>query len=163
MRVYVPLTLPALRQAHETGEAAASVAYAVTPGLREWAGAENAEELEYAALESAAYAALLLLSGGAEVSPRRVVLAADVPEAAVSSAGDAEDGPGALRLDGPVDMTHVAAVHVDADVAEQAVRAAVAALDGAARGEEEAAAVVDAAADHELLWFATQEIPGLLR
>lgn len=161
MRVYLPLTLPGLRHAHETGEAEAAVAYAVTPELRAWYGTENAEELEYAALEVAAQDCLRLLAAGGEADGLRVVLAADVPDGVVTPAGDG--GPGAVRVDGPVRMSHVAAVHVDAQDAGPDIRAAAAALDDAARGDEEAASRVDAADDHELLWFATQEIPNLLR
>lgn len=160
MRVYLPLTLPALRHAHETGEAGAAVAYAVTPELREWYGTENAEELEYAALEVAAQDSLRLLAADREAAGLRVVLAADVPDGVVATAKDGE--PGAVRIDGPVRMSHVAAVHIDAEDAEPDIRAAAAALDEAARGDEEAASLADAAGDHELLWFATQEIPNLL-
>lgn len=77
MRVYVPLTLPGLAEAHKTGELGSGplVAYAVTPALREWYLSDDIEELEYAALSRAALASLRLLAadpvlrGGGSSSP----------------------------------------------------------------------------------------------
>jgi hypothetical protein len=42
------------------------------------------------------------------------------------------------------------------------VPAAAAALGAADAGDDDAQFVVDGAEDHELLWFATQEVPGLV-
>ncbi|MFC9292460.1 DUF6912 family protein, partial [Streptomyces sp. NPDC057052] len=42
------------------------------------------------------------------------------------------------------------------------VTAAVAALPAADAGDDDAQFVVDGAEDHELLWFAVQEIPNLV-
>ncbi len=53
-------------------------------------------------------------------------------------------------------------MHVDAEDAEEDVAAAARALDAAAKGDDDAQFVVDGAEDHELLWFATQEIPQLI-
>ncbi|MGW0415543.1 DUF6912 family protein, partial [Streptomyces collinus] len=55
-----------------------------------------------------------------------------------------------------------AAVHVDADDAERDVAAAAGALEAADGGDDDAQFLVDEADDHELLWFATQEIPNLV-
>lgn len=53
-----------------------------------------------------------------------------------------------------------------ADAADQEVLtdvgAAVGAIAAADAGDDDAQFSVDGAEDHELLWFATQEIPGLL-
>ena len=46
--------------------------------------------------------------------------------------------------------------------AEADVTAAAAALGAADAGDDDAQFVVDGAEDHELLWFATQEVPGLV-
>ncbi|MET8772674.1 hypothetical protein ABZV94_38345, partial [Streptomyces sp. NPDC004658] len=75
MRVYVPLTLPALAEAYKTGELGTGpfVAYAVTPALREWYLSEDIEELEYAALGRAALASLRLLAADPGAVRRRVV------------------------------------------------------------------------------------------
>lgn len=59
-------------------------------------------------------------------------------------------------------LAKAAAVHVDATDAETDVTAAAAALGAAEAGDDDAQFVVDGADDHELLWFATQEIPGLV-
>ncbi|MEU4110008.1 hypothetical protein [Streptomyces sp. NPDC027717] len=161
MRVYVPLTLPGLAKAHETGVLAADpfAAYAVTPALREWCGTEDLEELEYAALGEAANASLRLLAADPEAAPRRIVVAVDVPDRAV--APDPE-GLGEVTVAASAALAKAAAVHADADDAEADVTVAARAVEAAEDGDDAAQAAVDGAEDHELLWFATQEIPGLL-
>ncbi|WP_326808404.1 hypothetical protein OG533_14565 [Streptomyces sp. NBC_01186] len=183
MRVYLPSTLPALSQAHGAGELGPGPleAYAVTPGLRAWCASDDEEELEYAALGRAARASLRLLAEASRseaVPGRRVVIAVEVPDADVaadpdgaadSGAADSAVGGGAedeavgrVRLAAAVPLAKAAAVHVDADDAEADVAAAADALTAAAGSEEAARFAVDGAEDHELLWFATQEIPALL-
>ncbi|NSC22035.1 hypothetical protein FM076_12885 [Streptomyces albus subsp. chlorinus] len=185
MRVYVPLTLPALSQAHVAGELGPVPleAYAVTSGLRAWWGSEDDEELEYAALGQAAAASLRLLAQDTEAARRRVVVVAEAPDATVETTdeaggtdggdgvadgvtGDASDDPvglpGRVRLTASVPLRKAAAVHLDAGDAVGDVTAAVGALPAAGSGDERAQAVVEAAADHELLWFAVQEIPALV-
>jgi hypothetical protein len=61
-----------------------------------------------------------------------------------------------------VRLTKAAAVHLDSDDAQDDVTAAVDALAAADGGDGDAQFVVDGAEDHELLWYATQEIPNLL-
>ncbi|MEU8955796.1 hypothetical protein AB0C93_15980 [Streptomyces sp. NPDC048518] len=169
MRVYVPLTLPRLAEAYEAGELGPGplVAYAVTPALREWYVSDDIEELEYAALNRAAMASLRLIAvdPDAGVARRRVVLAADVPDGDAVADPDRGLDQGALgevRLLGGLPLGKAAAVHVDAADAEADVAAAAAALGTADQGDDDARFVVDGAEDHELLWFATQEIPGLI-
>lgn len=151
MRVYVPLTLNRLAEVHKAGELGAETAslsaYAVTPALREWCGSDDTEELEYAALSQAAAASLGLIAGDSGAARRRVVLAADVPDGALGQGAPVGE-LGEVRVDGVLPLKKVAAVHVDA---EEAAAEVAAALEGG--GEVE---------DHELLWFATQEIPGLI-
>ncbi len=53
-------------------------------------------------------------------------------------------------------------MHVDSADAERDVAAAAGALAAADGGDDEAGFVVDGAEDHELLWYATQEIPNLV-
>ncbi|MCX3285922.1 hypothetical protein OR263_04175 [Streptomyces sp. NEAU-H22] len=167
MRVYVPLTLPGLAEAYKTGElgADAFVAYAVTPGLREWYASDDIEELEYAALGRAALASLRLLTAEPEAPRRRVVIAVDVADRTVTADPDpaldpAE--PGEVRVRGPVPLGKAASVHVDAADAQARVTAAAQALPAADRGDDDAQSAVDGAEDHELLWFATQEIANLV-
>ncbi|MFE4578684.1 DUF6912 family protein [Streptomyces chartreusis] len=167
MRVYVPLTLPGLAEAYKTGELGAGplVAYAVTPALREWYLSDDIEELEYAALNRAALASLRLLAADAEAARRRVVVAVDVADGAAVADPDRGMDPSALgevRIARGVALARAAAVHVDADDAETDVAAAAGALAAADGGDDDAQFVVDGAEDHELLWFATQEIPNLV-
>ncbi|MDH6226662.1 MULTISPECIES: DUF6912 family protein [Streptomyces] len=161
MRVYVPLTLPGLAEAYRTGElgGARVTAYAVTPALSDWYESEDSEELEYAALGLAAYASLRLLAADPSAPRRRVVVAVDVADRAVDlSPGEM----GETLVPGPLRLARAAAVHVDAEDAGQDVTAAAAALDAADKDDAEALDTVDRAAGHDLLWFATQEVPALI-
>ncbi|WP_436738605.1 DUF6912 family protein [Streptomyces sp. BBFR102] len=167
MRVYVPLTLPALAQAHRAGELGPGplTAYAVTPGLREWYVSDDIEELEYAALTRAAHGSLRLLAADPEAVRKRVVVAVDVADGAAFADPDRAlepDALGEVRLEAAVPLDKAAAVHVDADGAEADVARAAEAVARAAGGDADAQFVVDGADDHELLWFATQEIEHLL-
>jgi uncharacterized protein DUF6912 len=167
MRVYVPLTLPGLAEAYKTGELGAGplVAYAVTPALREWYLSDDIEELEYAALNRAALSSLRLLAADAGAPRRRVVVAVDVPDGAAVADPDRGLDPAALgevTVTVTVPLAEAAAVHVDAEDAEQDVAAAADALEAADGGDDDAQFVVDGAEDHELLWYATQEIPNLV-
>ncbi|MFQ3560921.1 hypothetical protein QZN11_29615 [Streptomyces gramineus] len=167
MRVYVPLTLPGLAEAHKTGELGTGpfAAYAVTPALREWYLSDDIEELEYAALNRAALASLRLLAADRDAPRRRVVVAVDVPDGTAAAGPDRGLDPaplGEVRVTGTVALAKAAAVHVDSDDAEEDVTAAAGALAAADGGDDDAQFVVDGAEDHELLWFATQEIPNLV-
>ncbi|GGL72499.1 hypothetical protein GCM10010129_15270 [Streptomyces fumigatiscleroticus] len=167
MRVYVPLTLPGLAEAYKKGELGTGplVAYAVTPALREWYLSDDLEELEYAALSRAALGSLRLLAADPGAPRRRVVVAVDVPDGAASADPDRGLDPAALgevRVAGTVRLAKAASVHVDADDAETDVAAAARALPAAEDGDDDAQFVVDGAEDHELLWYATQEIPNLV-
>lgn len=174
MRVYLPSTLPALARALRGGEIGPVPvrAYAVTPALREWYVEGDLEELEYAALTAAARASLRLIADAADaadagdVPPRRVVLAAEVPDVVVTKQpGDAVLDAGADRamvwLTAPVPFAKVVSGHVDDPGAVADVRAAVAALPAADAGDEDAEFSVGAAEGHELMWYATQELPHL--
>ncbi|MGW0362367.1 DUF6912 family protein [Streptomyces sp. NPDC002990] len=166
MRVYVPLTLPGLAEAHKAGELGPAPlrAYAVTPGLREWYVSQDIEELEYAALGRAAAASLRMLARDADAPRKRVVVALDVADDAVTAAPALDEAAvGQVTLGRAVRLTEAAAVHVDADDAEADVAAAAGAVEAADAGDEDARFTVDGAEDHELLWFGVQEIPGLLK
>jgi hypothetical protein len=54
------------------------------------------------------------------------------------------------------------AAYVDNAGAEDAVKAAIAVIDDADLGDEDAELTVGDVADHDLAWYATQEIPFLL-
>ncbi|NEB76896.1 hypothetical protein G3I40_16965 [Streptomyces sp. SID14478] len=167
MRVYVPLSLPRLAEAYKAGELGPVplTAYAVTPALREWYLSDDIEELEYAALNRAALASLRLIAGDPGAPRRRVVVAVDVPDKAAVADPDRGLDPGALgevTVREAVPLSKAAAVHVDADDADADVTAAASALGAADQGDDDAQFVVDGAEDHELLWFATQEIANLV-
>ncbi|MER8185414.1 hypothetical protein [Kitasatospora sp. NPDC094015] len=168
MRVYVPTTLKGLAAAHPGGALDQGVAYAVTPALREWYVSDDLEELEYAALNRAAECSLRLLAEDTAAPRRRVVVAVEVADSAVSPyPGDEYEDQGSLGrvvLAGPIPLAKAAAVHADVADEEVATDVAAAALAIAAadKGDADAQFTVGGAEDHELLWFATQEIPGLL-
>jgi hypothetical protein len=163
MRVYIPATLPLLATAHATGDLSGlgPSAHAVTPALRESYADGDLEELEYAALTAAARDSLRLLADDPGAPRRRVVVAADVPAAAVVA--DAALGRSGVRVSGAVPESWLAAAHVDDLDAVGTVSGAVDALPAADAGDDDAAFTVDEAEGFELLWFAVQELPDLLR
>lgn len=163
MRVYVPATIRMLRELQDAGELAAvsGTAFALTPALRESYAVGDEEELAYAAMAEAARACLRLLAGDLAADgapPRRAVLSADVENAQLRP--DLDDA--VVRLSGPVQLSEVASVHVDLAEAEDAVRAAVQVVDAADLGDPDAEFVLGEAEDHELAWYAAQELPFLL-
>ena len=166
MRVYVASTLEALKSLPGNGFAAPVAAHAVTPALREWYADGDAEELEYAAADEAAESSLRLLAGEPGTARRRVVVAVDVPDAAVrpASSRSSEDATtrSAVTVDADVTMAEVASVHVDDTEAGPDVQRAVEALAAADAGDEDARFDVDGAAGHELLWYDVSELDDVL-
>ena len=162
MRVYLPTTLAGLRDALARGSIDAPVGFAVTPALREWYVEGDLEELEYAASSAAARASLRLLAAQ-QGALRRVVLAAELPDGQVHPSGSlAGEDRAAVRVDGPVEVARLESALVDDPDAAEDVCAAVAALPGADAGDEDAAFVVDGVEDHELGWYAVQELAVLV-
>ena len=167
MRVYLPATTSVLRTLVEEGRLIGPhTAFAVTPQLREYFAVSDAEadteELEYAALLTAARASLRLLDIDPMAPRRRVVLAADVADGAVEPMDDPHVERGAVRVTTEVRMQDVASAHIDGEDAEDDVRAAVNVVLEADLGSDDAQFVVDQAEGHELAWYATQEIGSLL-
>jgi hypothetical protein len=165
MRVYVPATWPMLRTLVKNGllDPIGGTAFALTPKLRESYTAGEEEELEYAALAEAARASLRLLSvefglGEDSTPARRVVVAADLED--VTLRPDLDDG--AVRIAGAVPLEKVAAVHVDTEEADYAVRQAADAVDSADMGDLDAEFLVGEAEDHELAWYDPSEIAFLV-
>ena len=160
MRVYIPVTLAMLQQlvADRVLHAASGTAFAVTPALREAYAEGDEDELAEVALRDAALASLRLLGATDETPRRRAVLVADVDDA--KPRPDLDDA--VVRLAGPVPFDRVVCAHVDNGDAEAAVAAAVDAIDAADLGDEDAELVVGDAQDHDLAWYATQELPFLL-
>ncbi len=160
MRVYIPATVATLQQLVADGSLwpVNGTAFAVTPTLREAYAEGDDDELAEVALREAALASLRLLVADAATLRRRAVLAADVDGAKCRP--DLDEA--VVRLAAPVAIDHVIAAFVDNSDAEPAVAAAVAVIDAADLGDEDADLVVGDAQDHDLAWYATQELPFLL-
>lgn len=162
MRIYLPATTTTLRDLLRDGAVgpAPLTAFAVTPGLREWYVDDDVEALEYAAFTEAARGSLRLVDADEGAARRRVVLAADVPDDAVSVRDDLDRG--VVQLASPVPLAAVASVHVDDAEAEPTVAAAAEAVIAADLGDAGSQERVDDAEGFELSWYATQEIEHLL-
>ena len=164
MRVYIPATLPMLAELVADGsmQPRSGTAFAVTPALREAYAEGDDEELAEVALGEAARASLRLLSAESDDAGklRRAVVVADAPTDAATARPDLDDA--VVRVSGRVNLDQVAAVYVDNAAAEPAVRAAIAVIDEADLGDEDAELTVGDAQDHDLAWYATQELPFLL-
>ena len=163
MRVYLPATTTVLRTLVDDGVLTGPhTAFAVTPELRSFYEVSDAdadsEELEYAALLAAARASLRLIDIDPGAARRRVVVAADVSDAAVTPLDDPDTDRGAARVDADIRVADVASAHIDGAEAEQDVSAAVGVVLEADLGSDDAQFVVDQAEGHELAWYATQEI-----
>jgi len=163
VRVYLPATTSVLRTLVDEGALPGPhTVFAVTPQLREFYELSDAdadtEELEYAALLAAARASLRLIDVDPTAARRRVVIAADVPDSAVSPLDDPDTDRGAARTEADIRVRDVASAHIDGADAEDDVRAAVNVVLEADLGSEDAQFVVDQAEGHELAWYATQEI-----
>jgi len=160
VRVYLPGTIAMLRELETSGEfrARSLTGFALTPALREAYLSGSDEELEYAALLDAARASLRLIAAEEKGEPRRVVVSADVEHVKLRPDLDAP----VVRLDGPVPLSGIAAIHVDAAEAAEAVAAAAAVIDKADLGDPDAEFTLGDAEDHELAWYAPQELPFLL-
>jgi hypothetical protein len=164
MRVYLPTTLAALPGILSAGELAPAPlrGYAVTPALREAYASGDEEELEYIAMLTAARESLRLLAADKAAPRRRVVLAADVPDADATAIAY-DDEPAAVAIGAPVGLPAVASGHVDEAEAEEDVAAAAEASPAADAGVDDAQFTVDSADGHELAWYATQELEWLAR
>jgi hypothetical protein len=178
MRVYLPLTMARLATlaADRRLSPPPLPGFAVTSRFRDEHGEDDGddESLEYEALGAAAFGSLRQLAAeadateGAEtaaagIMPRRVVLAAEVPDQTVT---ESERVAGEVLVNSDILLSAVKAVHVDDTAAADDVRAGVRALVELGQPpvvpDQEAPPALDAVEEHELLWYATQEIPDLL-
>lgn len=168
MQIYIPVTLAMLQQLVVNGSLwpVNGTAFAVTPRLREAYAEGDDDELGEVALRDAALASLRLLAAAAEAAgqsgeellPRRAVVVADVDD--VTLRPDLDDA--VVRIGAPVAIGDVVAAFVDNTAAEAHVTAAIAVVDSADLGDEDAELAVGDAQDHDLAWYATQELPFLL-
>ncbi|WP_163701534.1 DUF6912 family protein [Mycolicibacterium sarraceniae] len=164
MRVYVPATLAMLQQLVADGslQPLSGTAFAVTPTLRESYAEGDDEELAEVAIGEAALASLRLLAAEAGHADgglplRRAVVIADADATVRPDLDDA-----VVRVSGRVNLDQVVAAYVDNPDAEPAVKAAIAVVDDADLGDDDAEFIVGDAQDHALAWYATQELPFLL-
>lgn len=146
--------------ADRTLHARSGTAFAVTPALRESYAEGDDDELAEVARREAALASLRLLAGEgtADLPPRRAVVEAEVDGAMPRP--DLDDA--VVRLPAPIAFDDVIAAYVDNAEAEPAVLPAIEAIDEADLGDEDADFVVGDAQDHDLAWYAPQELPFLL-
>lgn len=170
MRVYLPATLAAISTLLDDDGwmPLGGTGFALTPALREAYTWGDDEELSEVAMRDAARASLRLLAAegagdgeGEEADRlpcRRVVVVVERDD--VTLRPDLDDA--VVRIASPVSVDDVVAVHVDVADAERAVRAAAASIDAADLGDEDAEMVLGDAEDHDLGWYATQELPFLL-
>jgi hypothetical protein len=145
--------------------ALSGTAFAVTPTLRESYAEGDDDELAEVALREAALASLRLLAaegsgdtGNTDLPIRRAVLVVEVEGATIRP--DLDDA--VVRLAGPIGIDDVIAAYLDNAAAEPAVKAAIEVVDLADFGDEDAELTVGDAQDHDLAWYATQELPFLL-
>jgi hypothetical protein len=154
MRAYVPANRRSLTELVTDGRITGPrAACAVTPALRDWFPEGDDEDLEYAAQSRAADLSLALIVEDAD--PRRIVLAVDV-------AAELEPGVDDLvgvNVTGAIMRADVAAVLIDAPVAVPAVLAAIEALAGPS---DEVPPEVEALDEHELAWYAPEELGDLV-
>ncbi|AHH21073.1 hypothetical protein NONO_c63030 [Nocardia nova SH22a] len=179
LRVYVPATIAMLRElvAQREIRAVNDTAFAVTPALREAYASGDDDELAEVAMGDAARASLRLLAqeresallhsddedddaetGYAAPVYRRAVIAADVTDTTLRP--DLDDA--VVRLSAPITYDRIASVHVDLSEAEPQVAKAVDIIDAADLGDPDAEFVLGDAEDHQLAWYAAQELPFLL-
>jgi hypothetical protein len=127
-------------------------AHAVTPALRELFPDEDDEGLEYAAQLAAADDSLERVGNAPEAPRLRVVLPADVDEAAVTVLDD-DEVPSAVSLASPVPLPAVVCALVDEPSAADDVAAAV-------TGDDDAVERLD---DRDLLWYDATELHTIPR
>lgn len=147
MYVFLPSTVPALATvlAERRVDGAGPAAFAADP-----VPGSDTEEAEYEAMYAAAEESLRLLGEAPEAPRRRVVLAAEIPDHLVEHTGRAGQDVARVSITGSVPYKKFKAAHLDDPDAADDIAAAAA--DPAS----------DAAEDHELMWFAVQELRHLV-
>jgi hypothetical protein len=159
MRIYLPATLTGLARARTSGTLDGQFACAVTPAVREWYVDDDLEQLEFSALLDAAQSSLDLLDDEPGAPRRRVVVAADVPEALVTNGGPDRSS---VQLAQPVALDAVVSLHIDEEDAADVVAAAVDALAAARDGDEDAEFTVSETEGCDLLWYDITELDDLI-
>ncbi len=155
-RVYVPCTVQRLRAVRAAGGIgpAPFTAHAVTDAVRAALAEAGDEEWEHVAATAAAQSSVALLR--LDEPACRMVLALDVP--AVHADPDAED-PTEVQVTDEAPTAWVTAVLADSRDASRDVAAARAAV---GEGSPDADRILELCLDHELGWWAAQEVDQLL-
>ncbi len=165
VRVFLPATFAMLTELEETGQLAARSGwgFTVTPALREFYTEGDEEEIEYSAFIEASMASLRLLAiGDEEKFPhRRVVISVDVDDSVVTPKPDMGEPVVALN---PATITkdNLQAIHVDIEESEAATAKAIAAIDNADLGDEDAELAVGDALDNFMAFYDPTELPILV-
>ncbi len=143
MHVFLPGTVPALAALLDEGrlEGEPLTAFTAAPGP-----GGDSEEAEYEAMCAAAEESLRLLAADPSAPRRRVVLTAEMPDHIVEHEARHGDDVARVSVRASIPYKKLRALHVDDERAVADVAKAV---------EDPGS---DAADDHELLWFAVQEI-----
>lgn len=165
MRVYFPATFGMLKELKDNGSfsARSGWGFAVTPALIEFFEEGEEEEFAHFAFIEAARASLRLLAIGDEerFPHRRVVITADLDDSRVELAP--ESGEAVVKVSpAHIEFSEVAALHVDVESSEEATKAAIAAIDAADLGDEDAELTVGDADDNFMAWYDTVELPFLV-
>lgn len=157
-RVYVPSSPRRLHDLLVSGGLgpAPLLAHAVTERLRATFPDAGEEEWEYAALTAAAQDSVGLIAEGER--PRRVVVVAETGTA--TPVADSDDS--LVKVGEVIALARVVAVHVDSEDAADAVSSARRVWASAEDGDPAAQEALDRCLDHELGWYATQEIGTLV-
>lgn len=175
MRVYLPATLPMLRETVSSGTFCPvhGFGFAVTADLQAEYVSADSEDLEYVAMHDAALASLRLIATDA-ADPVRVVLAIDAVVGPAAEGAVAEDAAqlvvvergdldrAVVSITGPVAWDAIAAVHLDGGDVATIIRAAADAVAAADLGDMDAALIVGDAEDIDLGWYAPSEIGYLV-
>jgi hypothetical protein len=159
MRIYLPATLSSLSRARASGTLDGSHACAVTPAVREWYIDDDIEQLEFTALQDAAQASLGLLADDPGAPRRRLVVAADVPDAQVAMGGPERSS---VTVSQPISLAAVVSLHVDEEESIEVIAAAVDALPAARAGDEDAEFAVSETEGCDLLWYDITELDDLI-
>jgi len=176
VRIYLPSTMSGVRRALATGTVpvAGGYGFAVTGPLRLEYPDFSEEDLEYVAMQDASRASLRLLAA-IEAEPEsaepvvdsadgepllRVVVAVDVTDSAVRPRPELDRA--VVSVAGAVQWSQVVAVHIDGADAGPAVREAVAVIDAADLGDDDAEFLLGSVEDFDLAWYAPREVVYLV-
>lgn len=166
MRVYIPATFALLQELSENGAITARSGYgfAVTPALREWFTEGDEEDFSEIAFDDASRASLRLLAIGDEerFPHRRVVVSVDIPDENVTLEPNLGEAVVSLKP-AQVGFDAVAAIHVDVEASEGATAKAIASVDAADLGDEEAELAVGDALDNFMAWYDPSELGVLVQ